>query len=180
MPVNSGSQSRLQLAFKHNSQEVSQHSYQKSKALFLTGSPPAAQGCWQQLNKQQLCLQQPQQGTSVQGCQRASEMSAGSCQHLSLQSLALCFLRFKHMSAWQRRKEVGRCALFSVCTTCKAMDPHILQTLLGQPKYFWYIHNSAFKRIILVVSKIWVTCMGTLLGGGTWYLLHSFSLQQSI
>ena len=59
------------------------------------------------------------------------------------------------------------------------MDLHILQTLLGQPKYFWYIHISAFKRIILVVSKTWVTCMGTLLGGGTQYLLHSFSLQRS-
>lgn len=65
--------------------------------MLPTVPPPAVPGCWQQLNKQQLCLQQPQQGTSVQGCQRASEMAAGSCQHLSLQTLAL-YLHFKHMS----------------------------------------------------------------------------------
>lgn len=104
--VYSGSQPRLQLVFKNNSREVSQRNHQKSKAPFPTASPPAAQGCSQQLNKQQLCLLQPRQWTGVRGCQRASEMSAGSCQHLSLQTLALYFLTFKHIPV-PGKEEVG-------------------------------------------------------------------------
>lgn len=148
--------------------------------MFPTVSPPAVQGCWQQLNKQQLCLQQPQQGISVQGCQRASEMSAGSCQHLSLQSVALHFLRFKYMSVHGKEEKRQEDVLYFVFIPYVKLRIHVLQTLLGQRKSFWYVRISAFKRIILVISKAWVTCMGTLLGGGTWYLLHSFSLQQSI
>lgn len=39
-------------------------------------------------------------------------MSAGSCQHLSLQTLALYFLRFKHMSVHGKEEERWEAVLY--------------------------------------------------------------------
>lgn len=71
-------------------------------------------------------------GPGVQGCHRASGVAAGSCQHLSLQTLPWVWSRCLQVAG---NKEGGRCACFSSCATREAVD-------LQPDRLYWVNQNT--------------------------------------